>query len=872
LASANRARSRGNRICHLDRPQARDVALHVIGVRLAHGRGAEGGHMFGLRSLTAVGIVNALTVVAAAQPATTPAQPSPPPTTDAASPADPPAAAPLETTATAPAKTTGLVRGRVTDARGEGVPGAIVTVPGTTLAAIADPDGNFELADVPAGTRALAIEATGFATRQTPIDIGAGRALTLAIRLAESQLPGEEIIVTGSRLPEKRLDAPVTVEIINETDLKTAAGPSYLSALSRVKGIDYSEAGIGDQRISARGFATQFNSRMLTMVDGRLAQLPGNGLPQGNLVPAGGLDMKGVEVVVGPASALYGPNAHTGVVNIVTKTPWDDSGAAVMVRGGTQQLFSSAARVAGIVKDRFGWKVNGEYLRAHDFEPSRSAGTHDYGTSVYEGDLLSNYDVFSAKADGMLYYKQGDWLASAGGGWSDSTGFSITNAGRNHLRDWQVQYQMAQLSGPHVYAQVTRTASDAGKSYQLDRLAKAVAMAGGAPADPRELDAMRDSIAFVDNSSMVDSELQLRYKVAGVKTTFGGQVRHYAPSSAGTYLDDKDEAISITEAGSYIQLDTMLFERLRLAGAARVDHHSLYATQVSPKAAVQYEVASGHNVRVGYNRAFKSPTVLENFLRINDILLGNRSGYEVRDGTGAVLAEIAPLRPEKVDSIEIGYKAAVAENLYVDAVGYDSWYRDFISPLSQLANPAGAMPTFGFYADGTPVAAGTPLEGTLFTYANFGKARVRGTDIGVDYRPIPELGLSASGSAIQLVSFENDSPLQKDLTLNAPTFKLRGSVQTDGLGVKSSFLRLDGRYHTRYAFESGYWNTTNLLGHDLPARFVVDVTAGYKFPDTGLTVSGTISNLLDNTDPDVLGAPVPHRFAWIQVGYDFDAK
>src|SRR5262249_7010927 len=161
----------------------------------------------------------------------------------------------------------------------------------------------------------------------------------------------------------------------------------------------------------------------------------GNGLPQGSLIPAGGLDMKAVEVVVGPASALYGPNAHTGVINIVTKTPWDDSGVTAVVRGCTQSMINGAARVAGSVAYHFGYKVNGEYLRAEDFTPSREAGTHTYGTGIYEGDLIGNYDIHSAKTDGTLYYKQGDWLASAGGGFSDSTGFSITNAGRNHLRD-----------------------------------------------------------------------------------------------------------------------------------------------------------------------------------------------------------------------------------------------------------------------------------------------------------------------------------------------------------------------------------------------------------------------------------------------------
>src|SRR5262249_42890264 len=131
-----------------------------------------------------------------------------------------------------------------------------------------------------------------------------------------------------------------------------------------------------------------------------------------------GLDMKAVEVVVGPASALYGPNAHTGVINVVTKTPWDQSGAALLLRGGTHDLGSAATRVAGTIADDVGYKLNGEFLRARDFTPDRA--THKWG-NVYEGDLVSNYDIHSAKTDGTMYYKRGEWLASAGGGLSDTT-------------------------------------------------------------------------------------------------------------------------------------------------------------------------------------------------------------------------------------------------------------------------------------------------------------------------------------------------------------------------------------------------------------------------------------------------------------------
>lgn len=205
-----------------------------------------------------------------------------------------------------------MVKGRVLANNGEPVAGAIVTQ--GDASAMTDSDGTFQLA---AGPGTVHITADGYGQRDAAVTAGG----TVVVNL-DVEAPGEQIVVTGSRLPEKRLDAPVTVEIVTDKDLKSAAGASYLSALSRVKGIDYADAGIGDTRISARGFATQFNSRMLAMIDGRLAQLPGNGLPMANLLPTSGLDMKAVEVVVGPASALYGPNAHTGVINVVTKTPW----------------------------------------------------------------------------------------------------------------------------------------------------------------------------------------------------------------------------------------------------------------------------------------------------------------------------------------------------------------------------------------------------------------------------------------------------------------------------------------------------------------------------------------------------------------------
>lgn len=765
----------------------------------------------------------------------------------------------------------GTVQGKVLEkATGEPVIGATVVLIGTSLAALTESDGTYLITDVPPGAYQVQVATYDNPGASASIELGAGQALTVSLQVENAQFAGEVVVVTGTRSPEKIFDAPLTVESVSEEDMERSGGTSYLSALADVKGIDFANAGINEQRISARGFTTQFNSRMLTMVDGRMAQIPGNGLPQNNLLPTSSLDMKAIEVVIGPASALYGPNAHTGVINVITKTPWDESGASVALRGGGQSLLDGTLRVAGTIKEDIGWKINAQYLRADDFEPDPAAGTHDYGTTLYEGDLLHDYKTKSQKADASLYYRFSDWFAKASYGFSDNDGFSLTNAGRNHILGWQIQYQTVQLSNPNWYAQLTRTTSDAGRTYQLNRLASVAQgrLDMGEPITPDALDPIRDEIKFVDKSQMLDSELQYRDTFYGIKTALGTQWRLYSPNSEGTFLADAGgEDISAMEVGGYVQLDHgLLDERLRLVGAVRYDDHTNYSGQLSPKASAVYSLTPEHKIRAGYNRAFKSPTILENYLLISQILRGNRNGYTIRNAEGEVVSTIDPLEPEEVNAIEIGYKGAISRRLFVDAVIYNSWYRNFISPLTQVANPA--QGTIGYTADGQVVAAGTPAEGTLFTYMNFGEAVVRGADVGVSMYPIDQVTISASASLISLADFTNDNALQTDLLLNVPEFKLKGGLTIQDLGIDNYFVRLDGRFHTAHEFASGYWQSAAFFDDGkVPSRFAADVTAGYELPRQGVTVRAHIMNIFDNKTVEVLGAPITGRLVYLQLEY-----
>lgn len=781
------------------------------------------------------------------------------------------------------AQNNGNIEGQIFDSQSmEALAGVNVVLRGTGQGTATDAEGNFRIANIPEGTYTLRATFLGFEEYTTSVDVEAGQTLRLDIELREAILRSDELVVTGSRRPEKLLDAPMSIETVTAENLAQSGGGTFYQALANIKGVDFVDAGINAQGISARGFASHFNTRMLQMVDGRMAQLPGTGLPQGNFLPNSELDLKAIEVVLGPASALYGPNAHTGVVNVITKDPWDEAGVGVSVRGGQQSLMDGTYRVAGTVDDNFGWKITGQHLRADDFEPRREDGTHFYGaTSVFESDVIDDYSISSDKVDGALYYRLGDWELKGAAGWSQNTNFGLTNNGRNHIRDWEVNYQQFQVSHTNWYGQITRTANNAGGTYQLNQVVPAVQaqVDAGVPLEDVEKEPLRDAFGFTDLGELIDTEIQYRNMIGDVEFVTGVQYRNYSPDSEGTFLADAvGRDLDVDELGGYLQLDyRFLDDRMRAVVAGRIDTHSNYDNQFSPKAALVYTVAPGHNVRVTYNRAFKSPTVLESFVYIPIDLTaaapgyyllaeGNIDGFEIRDPGGNVLRTINPLVPEEVNTFELGYKGVIGNNLFVDAVGYYSWYTDFISPLTTVADGFGQVP---FDSDGNQVMLDQADFTGLLTYFNFGEAEVRGLDLGLNYYFTDAINANVSVSLIDRVSFDSESG--DEFLLNVPETKLKGGVTFGDIFTEGSFLSINSRWNSAHRFQSGYWNSDVLLSDgEVPSRFVTDVTAGYDIPNTGLSAKVSASNIFNNERIPVLGAPVRDRLVWLSLTYKFD--
>ncbi|MCB1180296.1 MAG: TonB-dependent receptor, partial [Leptospiraceae bacterium] len=136
-------------------------------------------------------------------------------------------------------------------------------------------------------------------------------------------------IVTASRSKESMLDVPATTMVITEEDFKNRGYTSLDDIFRDLPGFDYiGQQGTDHSVLYQRGYRTPFTSRILLMIDSVVendlwAQVatPSRMYPISNI--------KRVEIIYGPASAVYGPNAFQGIINIITKTGKENDGKAI---------------------------------------------------------------------------------------------------------------------------------------------------------------------------------------------------------------------------------------------------------------------------------------------------------------------------------------------------------------------------------------------------------------------------------------------------------------------------------------------------------------------------------------------------------------
>lgn len=216
-----------------------------------------------------------------------------------------------KTASSAAAQQHRLVSGTVTDAGGEPVIGANITVKGTTNGTVTDLDGHFTL-EAPAGSL-LVVSYIGYLTKEVP----AGDRTELSIRLTEDTQHLDEVVVVGYGV-QKKSDLTGSVANIKAEKLMERPATTVEQALAgRVAGVNVStNSGRpgGRTNIQIRGYSSiNASSKPLYVVDGIVWE--GGGLDAIN--PN---DIQTIDVLKDASStAIYGTRGSNGVILITTK-------------------------------------------------------------------------------------------------------------------------------------------------------------------------------------------------------------------------------------------------------------------------------------------------------------------------------------------------------------------------------------------------------------------------------------------------------------------------------------------------------------------------------------------------------------------------
>ncbi len=170
---------------------------------------------------------------------------------------------------------------------------------------------------------------------------------------------------TGS--PQRDTDVPVNMSIITADDIRRSGARDILGVLRHVPGVDVMQWGTDNADVSVRGYDQAFASGTLVLVDGRQVYADYYGFIPWSALPVELGEIRQIEVVKGPNTALFGFNAAGGAINIITYNPRYDDVNTVSLRAGSPAL----GEISGVATVRLGeqgaFRISAGYRKNNDF-------------------------------------------------------------------------------------------------------------------------------------------------------------------------------------------------------------------------------------------------------------------------------------------------------------------------------------------------------------------------------------------------------------------------------------------------------------------------------------------------------------------------
>lgn len=296
----------------------------------------------------------------------------------------------------------------------EFIPSVSVEIKGTDAGTFSDDKGNFRLSTVQHLPLTLVFSSIGYEILEMNVSSLSNRQMD--IQLVPASSLGIEVVVSASRVPEKILESPVSIERISAANILNTPATGYYDILRHVKGVDMVYSSLTFATPSTRGFNGSGNARFNQLVDGMDNQAPGLNFSVGSVVGVTELDVESMELLPGASSALYGPGGMNGTLLINSKDPFKYQGLSYQVKTGIMHVDKKqrdnasayhdwSVRWAQKISGKFAFKIGAQFIQAKDWIGTdyRNYQAGDISLDQY-GNLKSGNRNSDPNYDGVNVY------------------------------------------------------------------------------------------------------------------------------------------------------------------------------------------------------------------------------------------------------------------------------------------------------------------------------------------------------------------------------------------------------------------------------------------------------------------------------------
>ncbi len=550
-----------------------------------------------------------------------------------------------------------------------------------------------------------------------PLTVGGARAQEegsegVPAEAEESMTIEEVIVVTASRTEQRLQEAPAAVTVVPGEAIEESPVDDYGDVLRNVPGVNVAQMSARDVQLTSRASTNSLATSQLVLVDGRSIYLDFFGFVIWEYLPANPNEIKQVEVVRGPGSAVWGANAMTGVVNLITKRPQEMVGTHVVLGGGElSTLYGNLTHAA--TGERLGWKISGGWYEQDPYP--RPTGTVPGTNPPTPYPAFRNEGTEQPKFDLRF-----DWDTTETSSWRLSGGYAGTD-GIIHTG-----------IGP----------------FDIDKGSSLSYVQGGWAQGARHIG------LFVNDLDGEASNLLTRGPDGGplllgfqsqtynldYNETKGLAGRHILTWGANARQNEFDLTIAPAgdnrdEYGVFLQDEILFGERFRWLLGGRFDDIDPIGAVVSPRTSLMFTPNRDHTFRLSFNRAFRAPSLINNYLEIVIVnLVTLPTGPYVFP---SAVAGNPRLQEERLDAIEVGWvgsfgpttaSLSVYRNETTDSI-------DFYTAATYTgAFPPPNVPLPPIVLDIPPPFGLAGLLPAAFSYRNLGEIVDQGVELGLNGR------------------------------------------------------------------------------------------------------------------------------------------